>query len=366
METRSTILCVDDEQANRTLYHALLTKVGFDVILAESGAEALDKLASADVDLVITDVMMPRMDGIEFCRRIKDGTQTRHLPVLVVTAVTDRETRVRGLAAGANDFLTKPIDTTEMLVRIDNLLKIKEYSDFLHKHNILLSKKVAEKTKELRYAYLDTIYRLTIAAEYRDEDTSFHIRRISIFTGFLAKSIGISDEEADIMFYSSPMHDVGKIGIPDSILLKPGVLTPEESEIMKSHTVIGGKILASSQSLILQSAEKFALYHHERWDGSGYPFGLQGKEIPLEGRILNLVDQYDALRSRRPYKPSLSHDAAVEIITEGDGRTMPSHFDPELLHEFRNNHERFDEIFGENVDFSSFVNSDTHLRYEMT
>jgi putative two-component system response regulator len=202
-----------------------------------------------------------------------------------------------------------------------------------------------ESTGPAGEALLEIVRRLTLVAEYRDEDAHSHCGRVRHYTALLAKQLGIREPDAGIMEVSSPLHDIGKVGIPDSILLKPEKLAPQEFEIMKSHTIIGEKILGNSRNPCLDSARKFALYHHERWDGTGYPFGLQGEEIPLEGRIMHLIDRYDALRSRRPYKPPFRHEAAVLILTKGDYGTRPEHFDPEILDVFRSCEGRFRVIF---------------------
>ena len=344
---RKKILCVDDDPVNLDLLEAILQQKGYIILKAQGGAEALEMMNVQAVDLVLLDVMMPGIDGFEVCRMIKDNPVMNHIPVVMVTVLADKQSRLQGLEAGANDFLGKPIDSIELLVRTQNLLRIKEFDDFLKEHNKILTVQVAEKTQELRESFIDSVYRLTRAAEYRDDDTASHIKRTSHYTRFLARELGCTSEDVDTFFYASPMHDIGKIGIPDHILLKQAPLTEEEFDLMKSHTIIGMGILSGGRYPIMAAAERFACHHHERWDGTGYPAGLREEEIPLEGRIFNIVDIYDALRSRRPYKPPFTHERAFSIIAEGDGRTMPGHFHPLVLEAFKGNHRRFDEIYEE-------------------
>ncbi len=339
------VLMVDDDRTVVELMAAVLQKQGFRFASAKDGVEGLEKAKEFMPDLIILDISMPRMDGLEMCRRLRAEPATQRIPVVMFTALSDRSMRIKGLMAGANDFLTKPVDNTEILVRVGNLLKIKKYQDFLEAHSKILEMKVEERTRQLREALVDTVQRLTLAAEYRDEDTYVHVKRISYYTAVIAKRLGIPQPEADIMFYASPMHDIGKVGISDTILLKPGPLTSAEFEIMKTHTTIGARILRGSGSPYLRSAEKFALSHHERWDGTGYPMGLKGEDIPIEGRILGIIDQYDALRSRRPYKPALDHDEAVRILTVGNEKSSPSQFDPKVLEIFRACAGEFQDIF---------------------
>ncbi|MBN2601528.1 MAG: response regulator [Candidatus Marinimicrobia bacterium] len=343
MIDKKRILIVDDDEQIRMILGEFLTMQGNEFETASDGLEALAKV-KLDIDLVLMDVNMPNMDGYEVIRRIRSEPEYRDLPIIMVTAMASREDRLRAVRAGANDFIAKPIDQTELEVRTMSLLRMKDIQDTIKRHKSELEDKVQQRTAALRKsldemvdaqrktydAYLDTIRRLAIAAEYRDEGTAAHIMRMSNYAAVLAKGLNFSPGQIEIVLQASPMHDVGKIGIPDGILLKKGSLEDKEWEIMRQHTIIGSRILQESRSDFLKAGEEIAATHHEKWDGSGYPKGLKGENIPRLGRICAVADVFDALTTKRPYKEAFSNEEAFDIIKKG----RETHFDPEVVDVF--------------------------------
>lgn len=327
--SKSNILIVDDIKSNIDLLISLL-KNEYVFNYATSGMGALEFVKSKPVDLILLDIMMPEMDGYKVCRTLKADDNTKDIPVIFITALSESEDKTLGFKLGAVDYITKPFDIEEVKARIQTHLNLKKVREELLNQRAILEHKVKERTKELYDTRLEIVYRLGRAAEYRDNDTGMHIKRMSLYCVMLGRAAGLNDEECDILLHASPMHDVGKIGIPDSILLKPGALDKVESEIMKTHTTIGGKILSGHDSIQLRMAETIALTHHERWDGLGYPNKLKNEDIPLDGRIAGLCDVFDALTSWRPYKEAWPVDAAVEEIKKGTG----TQFDPFVVEKF--------------------------------
>lgn len=334
---KSKILVVDDEERLRRVLEVRLQAMGHEVIMAVDGEDALVKVAQSSPDLILLDVMMPKLDGFATSRRLKDSPKTNHIPIVMVTALNEVQDRVRALEAGADDFMTKPVDPSELRARVKTLLKVKAYNDHMLHYQQELESEVAKKTEALRQALhkaqvatFDTIYRLSRAAEHKDEDTGAHIQRVSHYAAAVARRLGQPDSFIESLLCAVPMHDVGKIGIPDRILLKPGPLDPDEWRIMRMHAGMGASILSGSDSELLQMAETIALTHHEKWDGTGYPRGMRGEAIPLVGRITAIADVFDALCSKRPYKDPFPVEKALDIIRSETGK----HFDPAVVEAF--------------------------------
>lgn len=315
------ILIVDDQEANVFLLKGLLQRAGYANLKSTTDSRQTSTLfEEIHPDLILLDLMMPRLDGFQVMELLRplipDGT---YLPILVLTADVNPQAKQRALAGGAKDFLTKPFDPTEVLLRIRNLLETRFLHLQLQNQNQILDGKVRERTQELEEARIEILERLAIAAEYRDDVTGKHTQRVGQTAVLLARALGLPEDQVALIRRAAPLHDVGKIGIPDHILLKPGKLTAEEFEVMKTHTTIGARILSGSRFPLLQMAEEIALTHHECWDGTGYPQGLKGDATPLAGRIVAVADAYDAMTNDRPYRRALSSREAWGILWDGAG-----------------------------------------------
>jgi putative two-component system response regulator len=349
MAARKRILIVDDAPLNRELLEAMVTSLGHEVELAADGFAALAAL-KREFDLVLLDVMMPEMSGFEVVQRIRNGSDQPDIPICMVTALAEEEQRQRAVKFGANDFIAKPVDMVELEMRVASLLRVKEAQDAAKAPEAAAAAEIAALRQSLRKmtetrdkaerAELETIERLALSAECKEKNTANHIKRMSRYCEVLARNLKLPQREQEIIYYASPMHDVGKAAIPDGILLKPAKLSPEEWTTMKQHAEIGGRILGGAGSELLQAGKLIALTHHEKWDGSGYPNGLAGENIPLHGRICAVADVFDALTSRRPYREPLGNNKALQIMREGKG----THFDAHLLSLFLDSMKEVEEI----------------------
>jgi putative two-component system response regulator len=340
---RRRVLVIDDDDGIRQITEMLVEGLGHDVESASDGIEGLAKL-QLGVDLVLLDVVMPGLDGFDVCRRIRQDPAGRDVPVIIVTTLETREHRLHAVEAGANDFIAKPVDETELRVRTTSLLKLKAAQDELKRYHSHLETMCEERTASLRkalehmaeaqrtayQAQLETVERLAILAEYKDKVTGRHIQRMSEYSAVIARGLNLPPGEVELILHASRMHDVGKIAVPEAILRKPSELDSQEWKVMRQHSMIGSRILENSSSQILQAGRVIALHHHERWDGAGYPNGLSGSDIPLWGRICAVADVFDAVTSERPYKPAFPNEEALQLLREGKGK----HFDPRVIDVF--------------------------------
>ena len=342
------ILLVDDEPDILEFLTYNLKKEGYTVFNASNGREALTIAKKEKPQLIILDIMMPDMDGYEVCRHLKADPEMTKIPVIFISALGMAEQKIEAFRMGAVDYITKPFQAEEVLARVNTHVQLK-----LHQENLQML--VEQQTHKFVLAKEATIASMAIIAEFRDPETGGHIQRTKHYVKLLAQELNqhSSDpaviEEVELLYQSVPLHDIGKVGVHDAILNKPGKLTEDEFEEMKRHTLYGSEAIKRTEvilgsSTFLQYAREMAEFHHERWDGTGYPHGLKGEQIPLCARMMMLADIYDALINKRPYKEPYSHEEAFRIMTEGDGRTMPEHFDPDVLKAFHKFHMEFERI----------------------
>lgn len=321
--SRQTILVIDDDPAAVSLIDGAL-KHQYSVRVALDGERGLQMACQHEQpDLILLDVVMPRMDGYEVCETLRMNPLTRHVPIIFLTSLNDEFSTVRAFELGANDFVAKPICPRVLSVRVNAHLT-------LSNHQRELEQKVHERTQQIRELQLNIIQCLGRAAEFRDNETGYHVIRMSHYAACLARATGQDETFSSLLLHAAPMHDVGKIGIPDHILLKPGRLTEDEFALVRQHPVFGAEILGRYDSELMHMARTVALTHHEKWDGSGYPYGLKGEDIPLAGRIVAVADVFDALTSDRPYKTAWSVDQALDLLRAERGR----HFEPRLVDHF--------------------------------
>lgn len=360
VDDRSRILIVDDNEMNRDLLVRRLERMGYEALTANDGQSALDTLDSHRVDLVLLDIMMPRLDGYQVLERMKADEYLADLPVIMITAVDELDSAVKCIEMGADDYLTKPFNAVLLGARINASLEKRHLRKQEQKQkkqiedlNLFLSARIRQQVSEIASAQIGAIFAMSKLAESRDPETGEHLERMREYCRLIARDMAnlpgyfstIDKTFIENIYSASPLHDIGKVGVPDAILTKPGKLTDQEWVVMRTHPIIGAETLREVDrehpgNAFIQTGIEIAEAHHEKWDGSGYPYGLAGRKIPLSARILALGDVYDALTSKRCYKEAMSHDKAVDIIREGDGK----HFDPDVVSSFMNINEEFIQV----------------------
>ncbi len=337
-----TVLVIDDQATSRQILAQIVRSIDefLEVEAFDCAPPALEWLRNNPADLILTDYKMPGMNGIEFLELARTLPRTQHVPIVVITSHEQNDIRYRALELGATDFINKPIDHAECRARFHNLLELQRQRLIIENRANWLEEQVKAATHAIRVREHETLLRLAKAGEYRDEETGNHVIRMARFSRVIAETLGLDEAECESIELAAPMHDIGKIGIPDQILLKPGKLTPEEFEIIKEHTVIGYEILKGSPSKYLKMGAEIALGHHEKFDGSGYPYGLAGEDIPMSARIVAVADVFDALTSSRCYKPAWSDQDALGLLLSESGK----HFDPQCVDAFLSQITRIREI----------------------
>ena len=349
------LLYVEDDRDLRENTTRLLTSFFDHVENAENGKHGLEKYTQRKYDIVITDINMPVMNGVKMAEEIK--ARNKKQVVIVISAHDEAKYLLELINMGVDNFILKPLDINQFLEVIQKAINLVICNNLEEDYKKRLQVTVEERTRELKEAMdivqdlsSEIVLRLTAATELRDLDTGLHNKRLGIYAPELARAMGMPEEFIETIAFAAPLHDIGKIGILDNILLKPGALTDEEFEIMKTHTITGAKILSGSVHDKIKMTASIALSHHERWDGTGYPNGLRGQDIPIEGRIVSICDHYDALRSKRPYKPALSHEEAMNIIINGDSKSQPGCYEPDVLETFIKIADKFDAIYAAEQD----------------
>ncbi|QWR77972.1 response regulator [Candidatus Magnetomonas plexicatena] len=347
---KGRILVVDDDKSLLKSSMMILKSEGYDVDTEPDSRVALERIPKGEYDLIISDIKMPNITGLELIAEMRKRGMEE--PVILMTAYADLPAAIDAIRRGAFDFLLKPYKPEDFILAVERAIRFRYLLKIEKNYKKQLEQEVSLKTKELKDAFSkitelnnEVMFRLIKASEYKDYETGTHVLRVKQYAVVLSEELGMPRDFIDKIAFVSPLHDVGKIGVSENILLKTEKLTNDEFNIIKTHTNIGSDILKGSNNEQIRLAEIVALSHHERWDGSGYPFGLRGEEISLEARIVNICDQYDALMSSRPYKPSFGHDKTCDILTNGDGRTMPNHFDPKVLEAFKNCAHIFKDIY---------------------